>query len=133
MSHRTSHYHFRFLDTHFKIIYYFESAAHCFYGKGAFKQGHDTTNSYVVAGKHDLRYFEASAQKRNLLTIVIHPDWRPDATNFDADISLATTEYPFYFTSSVQPICLPNFNAVLIHPLGKVVVSDEDQSCHRNC
>jgi hypothetical protein len=100
---------------------HFKLAAHCFYGKGAYQQGHDATNSYVVAGKHDLRYFEASAQKRNLLKIILHPDWKPDAVNFDADIALATTEYPFYFTSSVQPVCLPNFNAVLIHPLGKVV------------
>lgn len=85
------------------------------------RQGHDETNTFVVAGKYDLRYFEANAQKRNLAKIVLHPDWKPHATNFDADIAIATTEYAMYFTNLVQPICLPNFNAVLIHPLGTVV------------
>lgn len=85
------------------------------------RQGHDETNTFVAAGKYDLRYFEANAQRRNLAKIVLHPDWKPHATNFDADIALATTEYAMYFTNLVQPICLPNFNAVLIHPLGTVV------------
>lgn len=30
-------------------------------------------------------------------------------------------EYPISFTRSVQPICLPNFNSVFIHPFGTVV------------
>ena len=75
----------------------------------------------MFAGKYDLRYFENNSQKRKLAEIKIHPDWKFNAENFDADIALATFEYPVSFTRSVQPICLPNYNSVFIHPLGTVV------------
>lgn len=108
--------------TTMQYIYFLSlSAAHCFLAKGSFKQTHDATNAYIVAGKHDLRYFEASSQKRDLIDIIIHPDWNTNAVNFDADIAVATMRYPVFYTESVQPICLPNYNAVLIHPMGTVV------------
>jgi Trypsin len=75
----------------------------------------------VVAGKHDLRYFESSSQKREISEIIIHPDWNTNAVNFDADVAVVTMKYPVFYTSAVQPICLPNYNSVLIHPLGTVV------------
>lgn len=96
-------------------------AAHCFWSKGAFQQTHSAANAYIVAGKHDLRYFEASSQKRDLVDIIIHPDWNPHTVNFDADVAVATMKYPIFYTNAVQPICLPNYNAVLIHPMGTVV------------
>lgn len=99
----------------------FVLAAHCFWSKGSFAPSHDIKNTYVAAGQHDLRYFENSAQKRKLLEVKIHPDWKFNAENFDADIALATMQYPVSFTRTVQPICLPNYNSVFIHPLGTVV------------
>lgn len=68
----------------------------------------------------------------------IHPDWKFASENFDADLAVATMEYPVYFTRAVQPICLPNYNAVLIHPLGTVVGwgrsenSGPDKADHEN-
>lgn len=100
---------------------FFRSAAHCFWSKGSFTALHDITNAYVAAGQHDLRYFENSAQKRKLDDIKIHPDWNFSTENFDADIALLFLQYPVSFTRFVQPICLPNFNSVLIHPHGTVV------------
>ncbi|CRK96378.1 CLUMA_CG009795, isoform A [Clunio marinus] len=97
------------------------TAAHCFWSKGNFAPSHDATNSYIAAGKYDLRYFENTEQKRKLVEVVIHPDWKYNTENFDADIAVATMEYPVQFTTTVQPICLPNFNSVLIHPMGTVV------------
>lgn len=99
---------------------------------------HDHTNTYIVAGSHDLRYFEDTSQKRKLLKVKIHPDWKFASENFDADLAVATMEYPVYFTRAVQPICLPNYNAVLIHPLGTVVGwgrsenSGPDKTDHEN-
>lgn len=104
-----------------RFFFFFLSAAHCFWSKGSFSQGHSAVNAYIVAGKHDLRYFESSSQKRELIDITIHPDWNANAVNFDADIAVATMKYPVFYTTAVQPICLPNYNSVLIHPLGTVV------------
>ena len=53
--------------------------------------------------------------------MIIHPDWNSNAVNFDADIAVATMKYPIFYTNAVQPVCLPNYNAVLIHPMGSVV------------
>jgi hypothetical protein len=79
------------------------------------------SNTFILAGAHDLRNFESTSQKRKLSKVKIHPDWKYSSENFDADIALITMEYKIYFTRSVQPICLPNFNSVLIHPTGTVV------------
>ena len=97
------------------------SAAHCFWSKGSFAQTHNAANAYIVAGKHDLRYFESASQKRDLIDVIIHPDWNSNAVNFDADIAVGIMKYPIFYTDKVQPVCLPNYNAVLIHPMGKVV------------
>lgn len=55
------------------------------------------------------------------MDIKVHPDWKFNSETFDADIAVATLQYPVSFTRSVQPVCLPNYNSVFIHPLGTVV------------
>jgi hypothetical protein len=103
------------------------SAAHCFWPKGSFQQAYSAANAYVFAGKYDLRYFESASQKRELNEIIIHPDWSPHTTIYDADIAVATMKYPIFYTNAVQPICLPNYNSVLIHPMGTVVGEEEEK------
>lgn len=72
------------------------------------------------------------------MKVKVHPDWKFSTENFDADIALVTMEYPIYYTTSVQPICLPNYNSVLIHPFGTVVGwgrsenSGPDKTDHEN-
>lgn len=56
-----------------------------------------------------------------MVDIKVHPDWKFNSETFDADIAVATLQYPVSFTRSVQPVCLPNYNSVFIHPLGTVV------------
>ena len=61
------------------------------------------------------------------MDIQIHPEWKFNKENYDADIAVVTLFGPVDVTETVQPICLPEQNdGVLIAQDGVVVCVEND-------
>jgi len=86
-------------------------AAHCLWPKPYFDALKANANVYVTIKN-------ANAE---LMDVKVHPDWKFNKGNFDADIAVVTLFGPVTITETVQPICLPGQNdGVLIAQDGVV-------------
>lgn len=90
------------------------TAAHCIQNKGDYERRKATSAQFTI-GKNDLD----SHTERNYVTsrasqLIIHPQWNPRDTRFDADLALAVLIKPIAFTKFIKPICLwtatPSYN-----------------------
>jgi hypothetical protein len=49
---------------------------------------------------------EKGSSIHNVMKIIIHEEWNPDAQNYDADIALLRIKKPIQFNEYVKPICI---------------------------
>ncbi|XXF81614.1 serine protease [Myxococcaceae bacterium GXIMD 01537] len=78
------------------------TAAHCVYD--------GTSDLTVSAGAHDLYRPPSGQQTVRSTRTVYHPNYNPDTTL--NDIAVVKLEKPIKFSSTVQPVCLPEGGAV---------------------
>lgn len=88
-------------------------AAHCLWPKLYFDALKDNANVYVTIKN-------ANAE---LMDVKVHPDWKFNKGNYDADIAVVTLFGPVTITETVQPICLPGQNDGFLIAQNGVVVS----------
>lgn len=84
------------------------TGAHCFHRKGA--QAEFVTPEYlqVSVGRLNLSdHDEIGSTTASVWEIVLHPDWKVESDNFDADIAISVLTEPVVFSDRVTPICLP--------------------------
>lgn len=73
-------------------------------------------------GKHDIsEELERGSVTVYPYNILIHPDWKYDSKNFDADIAIILLEREVQMTESIFPICLGSQNSAVSGQIGKVV------------
>lgn len=75
-------------------------AAHCLWPKPYFNSLKDNANVYVTIKNAN----------SELVQIKIHPDWKFNKGNYDADVAIVTLFGKVDVTETVQPICLPTQN-----------------------
>lgn len=65
----------------------------------------------MVFGAYDLNEaFYSGTFSATPYQVIIHNDWNPQVSNFDADIAILTTEDEVPITKSIQPICMWDSN-----------------------
>lgn len=97
----------------------FFAAAHCFHDK--FKTRTPDSNVYALLGRFDLENnAEVGSVKRDVARSVLHPDWKPLNSSFDADISIIFLTLEITFNDLIQPVCLPSSTANAINVKGTV-------------
>lgn len=103
-------------------FYYLEfPAAHCFQGKRSpnILSPHQVE---VFVGKYNLSDKGEHDSKSHLVhEIVLHPDWKYNQDNFDADIAILVLAVEVEFNSFVRPVCLPSKNNDVVVGIGTVV------------
>jgi len=84
------------------------TAASCLQDKNQTKP-YSVKDIYVHVARHDLSDDE---EIRNdtvnaVSEIILHPDWNPLATNFDADLAILVLQSATKLSMRTQPVCLP--------------------------
>jgi secreted trypsin-like serine protease len=80
------------------------TAAHCIYNT---KRTLLARNILVMLGGHDLDdRFEIGKLYYPVRELLVHSDWNPRTTKFDADIALLDLDSKITFGTYIQPICL---------------------------
>ncbi|CAL8310408.1 unnamed protein product [Lota lota] len=69
----------------------------------------------VVLGEHDMSVHEGSEQIRDVLRIIVHPDWDIDFVARGSDMALLKLDKSPVLHWSVGPVCLPGAGEVLSH------------------
>lgn len=103
---------FFFLSNNFFIIFLC-IAAYCLWPKPYFVALKDNANIYVTIGNENVE----------LQDIKIHPEWKFNRENYDADVAVVTFFNPVKISNVVQPICLPAHAPGVIVANNGVVVS----------
>jgi len=89
------------------------TAAHCVHRKGD-AVALEPNEIKVYVGRHDLDdEDEIDGNDKVVSEIIIHQDWKPSETNFDADIAILKLQDKLVFSIRVQPICLPTSNEIV--------------------
>lgn len=81
------------------------SAAHCIQDKSTARK--NEKDIQVVVGAFNLELEEDSEQKIEVNKIVMNPDWNPNDSKYDADISILILKNLIKYTKFIRPICLP--------------------------
>lgn len=82
------------------------TAAHCVQDKKG-RRIHERY-SYFIVGGHNLDYNEESQQQLGVNYFLSHPDWKPQADEYDADVSIAFLSRKVQYNKYIVPVCLPN-------------------------
>ncbi|KAL7864133.1 hypothetical protein AOLI_G00155530 [Acnodon oligacanthus] len=69
----------------------------------------------VVLGEHDLSVQEGTEQIRDILRIVVHPEWNIDCVGCGNDIALLKLDKAPVLNESVQEACIPPAGEILPH------------------
>lgn len=56
---------------------------------------------------------------------IVHPDWNPFGTSYDADIAILFLKDTLIFSETVRPICLPSENSEINYKTEKLFISSE--------
>jgi hypothetical protein len=84
-------------------------AAHCIHNKNQIRRL--ARDIKVMFGAHDLEDFAEEGRRVFApFKTIVHPDWLPHGTNYDADIAMIEFMKDIAFDDFIQPICLWNFN-----------------------
>jgi secreted trypsin-like serine protease len=84
------------------------TAGHCIQEKGSeYRRKFDQI--YLIANLNDLKHQENSF-KIFVAQIFLHPDWKAQSKNYDADIALLKFKSSLIFNANISPICLFNEN-----------------------
>jgi secreted trypsin-like serine protease len=107
---------------HLKIkIYFLSTAAHCFHNKRVKKA---TASQEIIAllGKHDLNVIEEEGSLTlDVIDLILHEDWNPSASDFDADISLVVLKTEVNFSNPrIKIVCLPPASELPVTGIGRV-------------
>lgn len=78
------------------------TAAHC--GHNKFSTRMKTRLMKFIFGSHNIS--STRALIRTVSAFIIHPDWKPNSRNYDADIAIGTIASPIGFTNFIQPACI---------------------------
>jgi len=63
---------------------------------------------YLLFGRHNLSdSSEKHFVKRQVNKFAIHPDWKFNEENYDADLVIIFIQERVEFTNFIQPVCLP--------------------------
>lgn len=83
------------------------SAAHCLYQK--FDSNVLSPSELVVfLGKHNLNStFERGSVPAYVKKIFVHPEWKPQSEDYDADISVIFLDKPVEYSNYISPVCWP--------------------------
>lgn len=82
------------------------TAAHCIQDKDR-PEKLPTQNALLFIGKHNLiEWNEEGYEKKGAKSIIVHPDWNPAETRYDADIALIEMDSPVRYSKFIRPICL---------------------------
>lgn len=85
------------------IFLHFLIAAHCF-GEWYTRLARDIV---VLLGGFDLsNFYEYHRIPKPISRIVLHDDWNPGTTTFDADLAVLVLEDEILFSRYVKPVCL---------------------------
>jgi secreted trypsin-like serine protease len=83
------------------------SAAHCFQEKFGTNLL-SPSELVVMLGKHNLNStYERGSVPSYVREIFIHPDWKVNSDDYDADISLLLMEKPVELSEYIFPVCWP--------------------------
>ncbi|KAJ0065321.1 hypothetical protein NL108_007047, partial [Boleophthalmus pectinirostris] len=69
----------------------------------------------VVLGEHDMSVQEGTEQTREVLRIVVHPDWDINFVARGNDMALLKLDKSPIMTDSVSPACLPEEGEIMAH------------------
>jgi secreted trypsin-like serine protease len=85
------------------------TAAHCFKNKGEHQSMHrPVEHTVAIVGKHNFSiYDEERSAKHSIWEVILHPEWKVNTYDFDADISIVVLRDPVMMTLTVGKICLP--------------------------
>ena len=75
----------------------------------------------VILGAHNLRSNEDGVVKKSVLEIRVHPDWDVYSERYDADIAILFLNQSVSFTNYIQPVSIPDDNAIVEAFLGSIV------------
>jgi hypothetical protein len=83
------------------------TAAHCINDKSDATSIKQPEQAIIYLGRYNLR----SENERGFLfsgatNFIIHPDWKPKAQSYDADIAAIVLLRKIQFTNFIQPLCL---------------------------
>lgn len=95
------------------------SAAHCVSRTSSASLVPDDV--LVILGAYNLRSNEEGVVKEGVLEIRVHPDWNPYSGRYDADIAILNLNQSVSFTNYIQPVCIPDDNAIVEGFLGSIV------------
>lgn len=94
----------KFINLTFLFIIHL--AAHCIQWKNSYRTLLPRELLLIIGG-HDINLpYESGRETRSPTKIHIHPDWNPQAVNYDADIAILELEHSINFNNFIQPICL---------------------------
>lgn len=117
----------------FKIFFIFASlAAHCFQHKGE-EEAIPAFEILCKLGRFNLSDSNEKETVNGLIDkVFIHPDWRFESNNYDADIAIAVLREAVEFNNKIKPVCLPEFSYGRVEGNGTVVGWGKSENSSRS-
>lgn len=82
------------------------TAAHCIQSKGE-KVPKTAVEVMIFFGRHNLSAkYERGSVAADASEIIVHPDWKPAATEYDADVAIIKFVDELPVRSNIVPVCL---------------------------
>lgn len=60
-------------------------------------------------GAHNIASIDKDTLQIQPSHVVVHPDWKPETYDYDADIAILITKVEIEFTEFIQPVCIHQF------------------------
>lgn len=63
----------------------------------------------LIFGAHNIEYFDKDTLQLPASDVIIHPDWNPEAYDYNADIAILIASEEIEFTKYIQPVCIQKY------------------------
>lgn len=62
----------------------------------------------IITGKYNLNSEDEENYSVSAISeLIMHPNWKPNRQNYDADLAVVILDAPIEFTFNIRPVCLP--------------------------